>query len=339
MNFKSWFKCNTIRYFALNDTCRDDYKNRYTDSIDNNAGIHNSSQSSASSSIIGSWWNYYSNNRVDKEFARYSEYDNGLCTQENITDGYSTFFINEVRNHYRNDIDNDVYSPLVSLGNNEPGYDFPVWRRHLGRPNRIDESFLNAFTINHLGVDSPELITEIREYQNHYNQYFKSIESLPRIIDSIVKSKFIERGIYPTTSDNYHNVGYYHFGDVAFLLEQVLDNYLHYVNDLPSYRTNNYIAIRSYSKKDDILYLDGLVIGNGNCDQKDQMREALDSIPQIQIILNALRDLCDSRHDLDRRVNRIQTLANPFHIQITRNRYRTLCPCCPTQNASIWDFG
>ncbi len=276
---------------------------------------------------------------MGKKFVRYSENDNGIHTWKSYAGGRTPFFIARVENHYHNEIDNDVYSPLVALGNDEPGYDFPVWRRRLGIPNPIDESFLTPTAFNHLTLDSPELLAEIREYQKRYNQYSMNIESLPRIIDSIVKSKFIERGIYPTPSDNYHNVGYYHFGDVAFLLEQVLDNYLHYVDDLPSYRTNNYIATRSYSKKDDILYLDGLVIGNGNCDQKDQMREALDGIPHIQIILNALKDLYDGRHDLDNRVSRIQILANPFHIQITRNQYRTLCPCCPTQNASIWDFG
>jgi hypothetical protein len=88
----------------------------------------------------------------------------------------------EVRNHYRNDIDNDVYSPLVHLRNNEPGYNLPVWRRRLGRPNRIDESFLNTSAIYHLNIDSPRLLTEIRENQNQYNRFVKNMETLPLMI-------------------------------------------------------------------------------------------------------------------------------------------------------------
>jgi hypothetical protein len=172
----------------------------------------------------------------------------------------------------------------------------------------------------------------------HYEQYIKKIEALPRIIDSIVKSKFIENGIYPTTSNNYHNIGYYHFGDIALLLEQVWDNYLHYVDDFESYRTKNTIVTRSYNEKNNILYLDSIVIGSGNDDMKDRMRLVLNSLPHNMKILNALRDLYYSRRDLDRRVTLIQALANPFHAQIMRGQYRTLCSCCPTHNSSIWDF-
>ena len=202
MNWKNWFKCNTIRYFALNVECRDNHKNWCTRCLDNNTNINDPSQSSISSCTIGSRWNYSTNSRMGKKFVRYSENDNGIHTWKSYAGGRAPFFIARVENHYHNEIDNDVYSPLVALGNDEPGYDFPVWRRRLGIPNPIDESFLTPTAFNHLTLDSPELLAEIREYQKRYNQYSMNIESLPRIIDSIVKSKFIERGIYPTPSDH-----------------------------------------------------------------------------------------------------------------------------------------
>jgi hypothetical protein len=335
----NWFKSSIKRYFEIDvDPVTNDKSGLRQNS--NISGLWNNDSDGSSELHIRDSWStgdlvYVGN---VKKCARYGK-DARRAFSSKTDTRRSPFFIARVENHYHNEIDSDVYSPLVALGNNEPGYDFPVWRRRLGISNPIDESFLTPIAVSHLTHDSPKLLAEIIEYQKHYNQYHRDIESLPRIIDSIVKSKFIECGVYPTTSNNYHNVGYYHFGDVGVLLEQVWDNYLHYVDDLKSYKAKNNVAIRSYSERDDILFLDGFVIGNGDCDQKDKMREALDGIPCIRIILNVLKDLRDRRLDLDSRVDRIQSLAIPFHTQIRRNHYRTQCPCCPTQNPAIWNFG
>jgi len=344
LDIKSWFKSSIKRYFEIDDPI--EIKKNKTVRLCETYDLHNFCRSSYTGNHEYSLFTVYGNriHRFDycglgpsKKWSRYSESNNGVHKWKSHANGRTQFFIDEVRNHYHNDIDSDVYSPLVSLGNNEPSYSFPVWRRRLGRPNRIDDSFLNNFAINHLSADSPQLLSEIREYQQRYNQYIKKIDSLPLIIDSIVKSKFIERGVYPTATNNYHSIGYYHFGDVAVLLEQVWDNYLHYIEDLETYRSKNNIVTRSYSENNNILFLDTLVIGNGDRNMKDRMREVLNGLPQAQKILTALRDLRDSRRDLDSRVNSIQTLAITFHTQIRRNRYQTLCPCCPTQDPAIWN--
>jgi hypothetical protein len=45
-----------------------------------------------------------------------------------------------------------------------------------------------------------------------------------------------------------------------------------------------------------------------------------------------------SKIDLDDRQGRIRNMAKPLSQSIIDIEYRTLCDCCPTQNASIWDF-
>lgn len=75
--------------------------------------------------------------------------------------------------------------------------------------------------------------------------------------------------------DNYHNIGYFHFGDVAYVLEQVWDNYLHFIGNLESYKLKNRIASGSYSENNNILYLDGLVIGNGAENMRVEMRDVM----------------------------------------------------------------
>jgi hypothetical protein len=278
-------------------------------------------------------------NGFNERWCGYCEGDSRLHKWNSYADGRAPFFIARVEFHYHNEVENDVYSPLVALGNDEPGYGFPVWRRRLGTPNPIDESFLTPTAVNHITQDSPRLLAEITEYQKHYNQYYKNIESLPHIIDSIVRSKFIEVGVYPTSSNNFQNIGYYHFGDVAHVLEQVWDNYLHFIDNLDSYKSKNRIATGSYSERNNILYLDSLVIGNGEESLRERMQKVMSGLPHNRRILSALSNLLESRRDLDRRVDLIQSLSSPFLTQIRRSNYRTQCPCCPTQNSAIWNFG
>jgi hypothetical protein len=335
----NWFKSRIRRYFEI------DVKPTTNNTIglcedSNLSGLRFLGSYGHSKCDLRYIWN--TGIRVDdpgynKKRARYDKNSCRVLSTKTDTRG-SPFFINRVENHYHNEIDSDVYSPLAALGSDEPGYEFPLWRRRLGIPNSLDESFLTPTAINHLTRDSQKLLTEIREYQKHYNQYLKKIESLPRIIDSIVKSKFIDRGVCPTISNNYKNIGCY-YREVESLLEQVWYDYLHYIGDFSSYIAKNNIAIRTYRVQDNCLLLNGYIIGNGDCGHRDKMREVMNGLPQTQKILNALSDLHDSRHDLDRRIDTIQTLANPFLTQIRRGRYRTLCQCCPTQNPSIWDFG
>ena len=116
---------------------------------------------------------------------------------------------------------------------------------------------------NHISEDDPRLLIEITEYRNHFEQYTQELDSLQCIIDCIVKSKFIKCGIWPTTSDNYQNIGYYHFGDVANLLELVWDNYIYYMDEVKSFNTKNSIVIQTYNTQGDVLKLGNWVLGNG----------------------------------------------------------------------------
>jgi hypothetical protein len=151
--------------------------------------------------------------------------------------------------------------------------------------------------------------------RNQLRLHRKNVESLPLVISSVVKSKFIESGIYPTVSNNYHNIDYYHFGDIDYLLQLVWEDLIYYVDDLASLRTRNNIATLTYSNLGDILKLGNWVIGNGNDAQRATMQEVLNNIPQLQIILNAFRDLRNNKLELDSRVEHIRNLANAISLE------------------------
>ena len=82
MDLKNWFKCNTIRYFTLDDPGRDNHKNWHLGRINNYISIHDSSQCPTNSGSIGCGWNCYSYSRMDSKFTRYSGNDNGSRTRK-----------------------------------------------------------------------------------------------------------------------------------------------------------------------------------------------------------------------------------------------------------------
>jgi hypothetical protein len=64
--------------------------------------------------------------------------------------------------------------------------------------------------------------------------HIKNVEALPLIIDSLVKSKFIEVGIYPVKTD-YEEIGYYHFGDVNTELSLAWQTFLNSGRNIESF--------------------------------------------------------------------------------------------------------
>ena len=339
MSWKRWFKCNTIRYFALDVKCRDNHKNWYTRCLDNNTNINDPSQSSISSCTIGSRWNYSTNSRMGKKFVRYSENDNGIHTWKSYAGGRAQFFIAQVRTHYRH-LNNEVYTPLTTLNTeySREGLVSPLWKRHLGIGGRIPTNFLNDVAIRHLSEDNPQLLTEVRNYRLLYDQYKTKLKSLQRTIDCIIKNRFIERGVYPTASNNFHGLGCY-IGEVNSLLELVWVDFVTHINNVDVYHRSNNIANRTFVHNGNLLALDGFLIGRGDEQQIRDMETIMRNIPEIRVILDAFRDLRNSRDDLNNRAQLIRDLSQPFSNAIRHNEYQTLCSCCPTQNATIWDFG
>ena len=189
-------------------------------------------------------------------------------------------------------------------------------------------------------ADKPDLLNEIIEYRKRLEFHIKNVESLPRIVDSIVKSKFIECGIYPTHTDNYRKEGYYHFGDIDHLLNvDMCEGFLCSNRDIQSFVRNFNFLGREFSEDEHFLRLGNFVIGRGNEQQRQTMREVLTQIPKNHLILNALNGLMNSKSDLDTRSARIRGMANPLSRSIANLEYRTLCTCCPTQDNIIWNFG
>lgn len=111
------------------------------------------------------------------------------------------------------------------------------------------------------------------------------------------------------------------------------------MNNVDIYYRSNNIANRTFEHDDDLLKLDGFLIGRGEEQQRIDMETVVQNIPRIQIILNAFRDLRYSKDDLNNRAQRIKDLSQPFTNAIRRNEYQTLCSCCRTQDTAIWDFG
>jgi len=208
---------------------------------------------------------------------------------------------------------------------------YPSWKKHFVVNGNIQDDFLTDTATMHLMADG--LWNEISEYRQHLELHRRRVESLPLIINSIVKSKFIESGIYPTVSNNYHNVGYYHFGDIDYLLQLLWEDQIYYGDNIVSFRTNNNIATLTYSNLGDILKLGNWIIGNGNEAQRANMQTVLNSIPQIHIIINAFRDLRKNKYELDSRADRIRNLANPLRTKLVWNEYDTQCTCCPSPSS------
>jgi hypothetical protein len=203
----------------------------------------------------------------------------------------------------------------------------------------IPDDFLTVTATNHISADTPNLLNEITEYTDRLRAHNKNIESLPRTIDSIVKNKFIAVGVYPTATDNYEKEGYYHFGDVGFVLNvDTWEGFLCGDRDIQSFARNfNFLGLQ-FDENGNILMLGGLVIGKGNPEQRNSIRRVLSEIARDRLILNALNDLMNSKSELDNRATQIRNMAAPLSTLITNMEYRRFCPCCPTQDQTIWNF-
>jgi hypothetical protein len=251
------------------------------------------------------------------------------------------FFINEVRNHYEI-LNIEVYYPLSTLGLNPivSELEYPSWKSLLKVNGYIPDDFLTDTATQHVSVDAPNLLNEIIEYRNRFRVHIRNVKLLPLTVNSIVKNKFIEAGLYPTATDNYRMEGYYHFGDVDYLLNvEICEAFLSGDRDIQSFVRNFNFLRREFSEDEHFLRLDGFIIGRGNAQQRRAMRRVLIEIPRDRLILNALNDLMNSKIDLNNRAARIRNMATPITRQIANNEYRRLCPCCPTQDENIWNFG
>jgi hypothetical protein len=228
----AWFKCNAIRYFEINVSTATGYQN----SVDSHFPVLNNNRNQRYVSFIGDrnsticstdGWTCQRQPGSNQTNSRLP------TTKTKEAAGRYQFFIGEVRNHY--DVLNRlVYSPLSSLGLNlvvDNPYEYPPWKSRMRVNGHIPDDFLTDMARYHLSTDGPNLLNEIIEYRNRFRIHNKNVESLPRIIDSIVKNMFIKV----------------------------------------------------------------------EC--------------------------------------RIRNMAIPLSTSIAHQEYRTLCPCCPTQDNTIWNFG
>jgi hypothetical protein len=181
-------------------------------------------------------------------------------------------------------------------------------------------------------------LDEINNYRERLKLHNRNAEALPRIIDSMVKNKFIEAGIYPVKTD-YERIGYYHYSDVNTQLELTWLTFLNYGRNIESFVRNYNFNGLEFSEYENYLKLGGFVIGRGNDEKRTRMTQVLTEIPRNRFILNAIIDLMNSKIDLDCRKDRIRNMARPFSQSILDREYRTLSDCCPTQDNSIWNFG
>ena len=340
MNIKSWFKSNIKRYFEID-------VNTVEDKTNNQIWLHQDSHLS-SLHIAGDIGNFERHIRDSRSIRVYdndvgcnkkrTRHDkNGCGTFSTKTNRYrTTFFIEDPQQKHFHNLNTYVYQPLSVLGlqdletRNNSNTTYPSWRKYFVVNGIINDDFLTDTATMHLMADG--LLNEINEYKQLLKLHRRRVESLPLVISCIVKSKFIESGIYPTVPNNYHNIGYYHFGDIDYLLQLVWEDLIYYGDDIATFRAKNNIASLTYSSLGDILKLGNWVIGNGNEAQRVSMQQVLSSVPQIHIIINAFRDLRESKLELDSRAERIRNLANPLRTKLVWNQYTTQCTCCPIQN-------
>ncbi|MGB6532344.1 MAG: hypothetical protein WBF33_29935 [Candidatus Nitrosopolaris sp.] len=341
-----WFKCNAIRYFQINVDILKIGRNGA-------AWLCQGDLDSSFSSSYNTWYrklclvDRWSNNRTDYSIGIYqgqSGFNREISRNEETKIPEATsrrgFFINEVKNHYTV-LNREVYEPLSGLGLNPIAnpYEYPSWKSRLKVNGYIGDDFLTTMAIQHLSADMPDLLNEIIEYRNRLEFHIKNVESLPRIVDSIVKSKFIESGIYPTHIDNYKKEGYYHFGDIDHLLNvDMCEGFLCGNRDIQSFVRNFNFLGREFTNKGDILYLGGLVIGRGNAEQRRNMERVIKELPKDRLILNSFNDLMNNKIELENKASHIRNMAAPMTKSIANKEYRGLFSCCPTQDETIWDF-
>jgi hypothetical protein len=339
----AWFKSNAIRYFDVdtnnvsaekNRTFRI-YQNRTLDSF-----INSSNQRNYQYRIFIDR-EYYANNdniRIHKGGIRHTKNNSRVNyrKKKRETSRYS-FFANEVRKHYNN-LDKDVYQPLSTLYIREGEYDYSPFHRFRIKVNNISDNFLSDMAIKHIAIDNTNLFDAIKDYMEYLILYNRSVESAPRVIESIVKSKFIQAGIYPTDIDNYSKVGYYHFDEVITILDLIWEDFLHSDMNIQSFiKSYNFRGLK-YSKYEDILKQGAFIIGKGNDIQRDNMIKVLEQIPKNRLILKAFVDLVNSKSELERRAKRVRDMAASISNLISKHEYKTLCNCCPTQDSNIWNY-
>jgi hypothetical protein len=335
----AWFKCHAIRYFELDASIANIYQNsvdyHFPDLNNNWNQNYLSYMGDRNSAICNSDdWICQGQPRCNQRDSRH------ISTKNKAVRRYQ-FFIGEVRNHY-DVVNRQVYGPLSNLGLShvDNPHEYPSWKSRLKVNGYIHDNFLTDMARHHISNDSPELLGEITDYMKCFRLHTKNVDSLPRIIASMVKSKFIESGIYPTPIDNYKKEGYYHFGDVGHILSvDICEGFLCGDRDVQSFVRNFNFLGHEFSEDERFLRLGSHVIGRGNKQQRDTMRDVLMQIPRNRLILNALNDLMNSKLDLDTRATRIRNMATPLSTSIVNLEYRRLYDCCPTQDSTIWNFG
>lgn len=281
-----WFKSNTIRYFELNewkDNKNLDNNSRYT-SFNFTQYYYNSNRDIFDNNVGA---------RLDKQRSRYFHKNNGI---NKTTTQRHTFFINEVRNHYNN-LNRDIYQPLSELGlNSVVNITTPSWISYLTVSDTLPDNFLTENGRLHITNDNNDLLEEINQYRRILKFYGENLKALPRIIDAVVKSKFIEEGIYPVKTGNYEKMGYYHFGDVCRQLALTWHNFLSSDRNIQSFiRDYNFNGLQ-FNEQGDHLKLGDFIIGRGTNEQRRCMRDVLNTIVRNHMILNAFNDLMRSKN-------------------------------------------
>lgn len=256
-----WFKCNAKRYFEINvDSLK----------IERN-GVARLCQGGFDSDFYPSYNTWYQKPSVIVGSGRnMAGYNIGICQGQlghnrqsgrigetkipEATSRYG-FFISEVRYHY-DILNRQVYEPLSSLGLNPivNPYEYPSWKSRLKVYGCVPDDFFTDMATRHISGDMPNLLNEIIEYRNRLRLHIKNVNLLPRIVDSIVKSKFIEAGVFPTSPDNYRKDGYYHFGDVDHVLNvDICEGFLLGDRDVRTFARNFNFLNREFSEDDRFL--------------------------------------------------------------------------------------
>jgi hypothetical protein len=333
-----WFKSNTIRYFELNE-CK---------TIDNSKNCNNYNRHNNIN--FGQYFHKSHRNRtdidvnigIDKQQSRYHQKNNRIDKTfgKNITSNRQGFFINDVRTHY-NIINRNVYVPLSRLQVVMKTNIAPEWKARLQCVQNLTDEFLSPMAVQHISADNEGLLQQIRDYIALLNLHIKNVESFSLTTNAIIKSKFIEHGIYPTTTDNYEKEGYYYSGEANTQLNLTWMDFLVSSMDIQAFtRTYNFGGLQFTEDVDNSLVrLGKFIIGKGNHIQRTNIINIFNSTPRNGLILRGLIDLTNSISDLERWAQRIRNIATPISQSITDYQYRTLTNCCPTHDTSIWNFG
>lgn len=270
-------------------------------------------------------WNILTNidTRIFREIFGHYRQDFQFKKQEypkfNSNSPTKSFFIDR---HYTR-LNEAIYIPLsnIIIQDSENGI-----RTRLHLITNINEHLLSHPFIQHLRNDDNNLYEQLQNLIPNIKQHNFMVKQMMYTIESIIKNKFIENGIFPVYDSNYHSIGYYHFQDVSHVLELI------WIGFLISRNIETEVRRYDFHITQQLLRIGTFIIARRNDENElTEIQRIFEQVIRDRLILNSFNRLSENRQQLVDRINKIKNAMGNISQAIQENRYNTVCDCCRIQ--------